>query len=210
MPDLHLDCKFAPMDEDAFLTIENSGEGYFKSKGSRFISFAIPVKDEEEIDFHLKAIKRQYADATHHCFGWSLGRQRERYRYYDDGEPSGTAGRPIYGQILSAGITNVLIVVVRYYGGTKLGTSGLIEAYKTAASEAIGKVAKITGYEIKSLYLEFDYSSMEVVMRKIKQYKFQIAESEYGEKCFIHLNVRKSFYDSAVEIFSDVNGIVVR
>lgn len=198
------------MKEDAYITIGNTGEGFFRNKGSRFISFAIPVKNEEEINFHLQSIRQKFPDAHHHCYAWSLGIHRNKFRYYDDGEPSGTAGRPIYGQILSTGITNVLVVVVRYFGGVKLGPSGLIEAYKTAALEAINKAEKITEYEMENLDIEFDYSMMEVIMRKIKWKKFRVVESTYGERCVIRIEVRKSLYDEAVMVFKDISGIILK
>ncbi len=122
---------------DEYKTIEGLAQGQFRDKGSRFLAFAIPVNNEKEVKTQLESLRKQYYDATHHCYAWMLGFDKSAYRVNDDGEPSGTAGRPIYGQILSHDLTNILIVVIRYYGGTKLGVPGLINAYKMAAIEAL-------------------------------------------------------------------------
>ena len=122
---------------DEYKTIAEPSQGSFRDKGSKFLAFAFPAASEQEVKQHLEALRKQYYDATHHCYAYVLGFDKSAYRFNDDGEPSGTAGRPIYGQLLSADLTNTLMVVVRYYGGTNLGVPGLIHAYKTAALEAI-------------------------------------------------------------------------
>ena len=120
---------------DLFRTIETSSEGIYKEKGSKFLAFAYRVSREEEIKQHLEAVQKQYHDARHYCYAWRLGPQKIRYRLNDDGEPSGSAGKPIYGQIVKWDLSDLLVVVVRYFGGTKLGVGGLINAYRSAASD---------------------------------------------------------------------------
>ena len=120
------------MQNDTYKTIAKPAEGFYKDKGSKFLAFAYPVYTEDRIKAQLSELKKEYYDARHHCYAWKLGIENDKYRANDDGEPSGTAGKPIYGQLLSHELTNALVVVVRYFGGTKLGTSGLIRAYKTA------------------------------------------------------------------------------
>jgi uncharacterized YigZ family protein len=148
------------IESDTYLTISNVAEGLFKDKGSRFISFAFPVSSEKEIKPHLEKIKNEYHDARHHCFAYMLGKDRTTFRSFDDGEPSGTAGKPILGQIQSKGLTNILIVVIRYFGGTLLGTSGLINAYRTSAADAINHSQIITKTIKCSCLVHFDYSKM--------------------------------------------------
>lgn len=125
------------LSDDTYKTVTKRSQGLYKDKGSRFISFAIPVKSEEEIRTELELLRNQYHDARHQCYAWILGYNKETYRYNDDGEPSGTAGKPIYGQLLSNDLTNTVIVVIRYFGGIKLGVRGLINAYKFAAQDAL-------------------------------------------------------------------------
>jgi len=156
---------------DTYLTIKNSAKGLYKDKGSKFIALAWPVNTETEINQILADVKKEYYDARHHCYAWAIGQWREQFRQNDDGEPSGTAGKPIYGQILSAGLTNVLVVVVRYFGGTKLGVRGLIDAYKGATADAINNADIITKIIYQYYYIEFDYNSMNEVMTILKEYE---------------------------------------
>jgi uncharacterized YigZ family protein len=125
--------------DTTYFTITEPSQGSYKEKGSKFIAYAMAVQSEEEVKQIVKDFKKKYYDARHHCYAYRLGERGERYREYDDREPSGTAGRPIHGQLRSRNLTNVLVVVVRYFGGTKLGTSGLLQAYKSAASDALDK-----------------------------------------------------------------------
>lgn len=174
---------------ETYLTIHKQSNGIYKEKGSRFLSFALPVKDIEDVKTQLTAYKKEYHDARHVCYAYMLGAEREEFRANDDGEPSGTAGKPILGQINSRGLTNVLVIVVRYFGGILLGTGGLITAYKEAASDALeqAEIVELTVDCILEVF--FEYPVMDVVMNAIKQYQAQINTQEFNENCFIRLIV---------------------
>jgi uncharacterized YigZ family protein len=177
---------------DTFRTIAHSSEGLYKEKGSKFISFAFPVNSEDEIKVILASIRKDHFSARHCCFAWSLGVEQVKYRMNDDGEPSGTAGRPIYGQIQSHCITNVLLVVVRYFGGTLLGVSGLIQAYKHSANDAIlnaGIVCQTVEYTLEVL---FDHLAMNRMMRLVKDEQLEIVKTHFDLDCVIHLKVRST------------------
>ena len=146
--------------EDTYKTIEKPSEGLFKDKGSKFISLAFPVNSEEEIKEIVQSIKKEHHSARHHCYAWRLGADQLHFRANDDGEPSSTAGKPILGQIQSFDLTNILIVVVRYFGGTLLGVSGLINAYRSAALDAINQAEIVEKLVEKWLLVDFDYGAM--------------------------------------------------
>lgn len=177
--------------EDTYKTLEERCTGLFKEKGSKFIAWAVPVKTEEEVKLVLEELRKEYYDARHHCYAYILGPDKSAWRANDDGEPSGTAGKPIHGQLLSFDLTNVLIVVIRYFGGIKLGVSGLINAYKTAAREAIisGKIIELTVNEVYKI--EFPYESMNEIMRIIKEESAQIIDNQFINNCIITYTIRK-------------------
>lgn len=192
------------MFDDVYNTVIHNSEGKYTEKGSKFLSFCRPVKDEFEVKEVLAQLKKEYFDARHHCYAYRLGWDKSVYRFNDDGEPSGTAGRPIYGQILSNDLTNVLIVVIRYFGGTKLGVSGLINAYKTAAIEAIS-ANKIEEVSIKDIYkIDFQYDKMSEVMKVLKQTGVELVETNYNNDCSATVSVVKTLtvmvYDSISKI----------
>lgn len=182
--------------QDTYKTIAATSSGEYKEKGSKFIGLAFEVEDEEEIKYHLEELKKEHFKARHHCYGWRLGLGKDSYRANDDGEPSSTAGRPILGQIDSFGLTNLLIVVVRYYGGTKLGTSGLKNAYKTAAREALA-TATIEERIIKTKFLlTIDYPQLSDVMNFLNQENIEIMNSEYtNTQVFMKLRIRNNRID---------------
>lgn len=184
---------------DTFLTLKHESEGFFKEKGSKFLAFAYPVVDEDEIKIKLEFLRKKYFDARHHCYGYMLGKDQEFFRANDDGEPNHSAGDPILGQIRSHQLTNVLIVVVRYFGGTKLGVGGLIQAYKTAASEAILNNEVITAIVKKKLLLKFDYIAMNDVMKMIKDYDLEILDQTFDNICRIELRVRESLFSELTD-----------
>ena len=163
---------------DTYKTLKEPSEGIYKEKGSKFLAFAYSVFTEDEIKEHITELKKQYHDARHHCYAWKLGMDSNHYRMNDDGEPSGTAGKPIYGQILSYELTNVLVVVVRYFGGTKLGTSGLIHAYKTATKDAFENAEIVEQTVNDILTLTFEYGAMNDVMRIIKDEEPKVLEQD--------------------------------
>jgi uncharacterized YigZ family protein len=195
---------------DEYKTIEKSAQGSFREKGSKFLSFAIPASDEQEVKQQLEALRKQYYDATHHCYAYVLGFDKSAYRINDDGEPSGTAGRPIYGQLLSADLTNTLIVVIRYYGGTKLGIPGLIHAYKTAALDAINHATILTKI-VKEIYeIEYPYEAMNDVMKIIKDEILEVINNEFGMKCVIRLAIRHSEVERVTGKFSKLNQLIIK
>jgi uncharacterized YigZ family protein len=195
------------MFSDTYKTINCQSEGIYKDKGSKFIAFAFPVANEEQIREHLKELRKKYYDARHHCYAWALGPIRDAHRMNDDGEPSGTAGKPIYGQILSNDLTNILIVVVRYFGGTKLGVRGLINAYKAAALDAIEN-NQIEEKLIKEVYeLRFDYPLLNEIMRIIKEYDLEQISQNFQETCSIFIAIRKERVGEIYEKLKSIHGL---
>ncbi len=195
---------------DTYQTISSDSQGLYKDKGSKFIAIAYPVSTEEEVSVILGEVKQQYHDARHHCYAWVLGNQQEKHKFNDDGEPSGTAGRPIYGQILSAGLTNVLIIVVRYFGGTKLGVRGLINAYKGAANEAIQNNKIITKTVRDHYRIHFDYLSMNDVMQILKAYDLPQNAHNFEMKCKLDFSVRKLNSKEVLGKLEKINDIEIQ
>lgn len=195
------------MSTDTYKTIKQTSEGLYKEKGSKFITYAYPVTSEIEIKTHIASLKKQYYDARHHCYAYMLGADKKEYRANDDGEPSSTAGKPILGQILSSDLTNILIVVIRYFGGTKLGVSGLIRAYKTAAADAISN-AEIIDKTVNDIYdINFDYLAMNDVMKIIKENQPEQLGQDFNLRCKITLSIRQSEVDRLIEKFSKIEGV---
>jgi uncharacterized YigZ family protein len=192
------------MATDEYQTIESPSEGFYKEKGSRFIALAVPVQSIEDFKLQIEKIKKQYHDARHHCYAYRIGPEPYESRQNDDGEPSGTAGKPIYGQIQSFSLTNIMIVVVRYFGGVKLGTGGLIQAYKTSARDAVNNSKIITMTWNSRLSIRFDYINMDPVMKIIRDESARIISQESMEKCAISLEVRKGNLDSLVQKMSSL------
>jgi uncharacterized YigZ family protein len=180
-------------------TIEKPAEGSYKEKGSKFLAFAYPVESEEEIREKLESLKKQYYDARHHCYAWVIGPDKKRYRAFDDGEPNHSAGDPILGQIRSKDLTNLLIVVVRYFGGTKLGVGGLISAYKTAAEDALKNAVPIEKEVFKEFRLHYPYSSTPEVMRMVKEFEITILHQDFLETCSMEGNVPLRLEEKFVE-----------
>lgn len=176
---------------DTFLTISDISEGLYKEKGSKFFAFAIPVTDVEEVKEHISDFRKMYHDARHVCYAYMLGPEAKEFRANDDGEPSGTAGRPILGVIQSNNLTNVLIVVVRYFGGTKLGTSGLINAYKEASADAVQNNQIVEKTVDEMVKIRFEYPFMNDVMRIVKEESPTIVEQSFDMDCFMSLSIRK-------------------
>ena len=181
--------------DDTYKTITQTSSGLYKEKGSKFIALAYPVTNEDAVKEILAELKKEYYNARHHCYAYVLGPDKSAWRVNDDGEPSGTGGRPIHGQIQSFDLTNILIVVVRYFGGTKLGVSGLINAYKSAAKDALSQ-AEIIEKTVNEVYkLEFPYEEMNDIMRIIKEEDIQILDNQYNEACIIIYSIRKNEAD---------------
>ena len=192
----------------SYLTIEKPSEGFFKNKGSRFISFIFPVSDENEVKKNLENLKNKYHDARHHCYAYRIGINGDYYRMNDDGEPSGTGGKPIYGQIISKQLTNVLIVVIRYFGGILLGTGGLIQAYKAAASNCIDNAIIIKKELTLTLNLQFNYDKMNEVMKIMKEEQIENAEYNLGTDCKISFEISlnaRAYFEEKFTLISDIN-----
>ena len=192
------------MFDDTYKTLAAPSEGLYKEKGSKFLAFAYPVRTLDEVKAHLDQLRKDYFDARHHCYAYILGPNKDAWRANDDGEPSGTGGRPIHGQLLSADLTDTLIVVVRYFGGILLGASGLANAYKTAARDAIDH-ATIIEKTINVRYrLLFQYETMNDVMRILKEFDLKPENQHFEMDCTLEADVRQSesvrFYDRVSEL----------
>lgn len=167
----------------SYRTIQSPTTGIYKEKGSKFLAFAYPAESELDIKSHLELLKKEYFDARHHCFAYVLGADRKKFRAFDDGEPNHSAGDPILGQIRSKELTNVLVIVVRYFGGTKLGVGGLISAYKTAAEDALSKAVVIEQEVLKDIVITYDYTSTPEVMRLVKDLELQVRDQKFEQRC---------------------------
>lgn len=195
--------------EDTYKTIWKTSEGLFKDKGSKFISYAFPVESEDEIRNIILTIKKEHHSARHHCYAWRLGHEKLVFRANDDGEPSSTAGKPILGQIQSYDLTNILIVVVRYFGGTLLGVSGLINAYRNAAQDAILQAEIIEKLVEKQLLIEFDYGVMNEVMKIFKDEKLPQTEPKFDLRCQIKTQIRLSELNRIEDGLKKIEGLKV-
>lgn len=196
--------------EDTYLTIKEPSEGLFKDRGSKFLGLAFPVVSEEEIKKHLSELRKLHPGANHHCYAFRLGADKQSYRANDDGEPSNTAGKPILGQLQSKDLTNILIVVVRYFGGTLLGVSGLINAYKLAALDAIQN-ATIIENTINDIYeIQFDYIHMNSVMKLIKDEDLKILSQQSELTCILTFSVRKSNSTLVYDRMSKIEGLEIK
>lgn len=195
------------MIKDTYNTlIEPSPEVLFKEKNSKFFGYAFPVLSEEDVREHLEELKKKHHQARHWCYAWQIGKEEghRHFRANDDGEPSNSAGMPIYGQILSFDLTNVLVVVVRYFGGTKLGVGGLIQAYKTSAQMALEN-SRIIERTIDQIFeLKFDYPEMNIVMRMIREHNLDIIKQDMGLDCRICISVRLSQAEEIFEKFGSI------
>ena len=195
--------------EDTYRTIDAPAEGLYKEKGSKFIALAYPVYTEEEVKDIVAELKKQYYDARHHCYAYSLGADKGRFRANDDGEPNHSSGDPILGQIRSADLSNILIVVVRYFGGTKLGVSGLINAYKTAAADALANAAVVERHETVLLQAHYAYPQMNDVMGLMKAYDLPIRGQHFELDCRLTLEVRRKLQEEVTTKLATIAGVSV-
>ena len=197
--------------KDTYKTITTASEEVlFKDRNSKFFGYAFPVTTEEEIREHLEQLKKKHHSARHWCYAWQLGKEDPHYRANDDGEPSNSAGMPIYGQIQSFEVTNILIVVVRYFGGVKLGVGGLINAYRTAAQMAL-EVAQIEERTIDFQYeISFDYPEMNKVMRVIKENNLEVVNQKLELNCRIYISVRKGEAEAVFEKFNSIYKVEIK
>jgi Uncharacterized conserved protein len=195
---------------DTYKSIPGSAEGLFKDNGSRFISFAFPVETEDEVKEILGRLRKEYHDARHHCYAYRLGYLGDRFRANDDGEPSGSAGRPILGQIDSRGLSDVLVVVVRYFGGIKLGIPGLIRAYKTSTAEALDKAGAADKTAGNRYRLTFSYDVLPQVMKILKDMDLKQKNQDFGTECSLETWVRLSSESVFTTKLSNINVICQR
>lgn len=193
--------------DDMYKTVAGPAEGYITEKKSRFIAHIYPVRSAGEVKEIVEEHRKKYYDARHVCWAYMLGWKREEFRSNDDGEPSGTAGKPILGQINSAGLTDVLITVVRYFGGTLLGTGGLIKAYKEAASDAIAHAEIVEKTVDDVIEIEFDYILLNDVMRVLKQFESVQWTQDFGENCRMRVQIRRSLSPQLREMLSAIYGV---
>ena len=197
------------MFDDTYKMLAAPGEGLYKEKGSKFIASAFTVMSENEVKKALVEVKKKYFDARHHCYAYMIGPDKACFRSSDDGEPSGTAGKPILNQILSKDVTNVCVIVVRYFGGIKLGVSGLINAYKTAAREALDN-AQIVEKTVNEVYsLEFPYTLMNDVMRVMKEENLEQLNPRFDMDCYLEFSTRKNEAERIVTKFKNIFGLTV-
>lgn len=194
---------------DTFRTIASSSEGSYKEKGSKFLSFAFPVKNVDEINQIIAQYRKQYYDARHICYAYMLGNAKNEWRANDDGEPSGTAGRPILGQINSFELTNVLVIVVRYFGGILLGTGGLITAYKEASRDALEQASIVEQTIDEIISIEFDYLLMNEVMRIVKEMSPQILDQSFDNMCAMKLAIRQSDAEKLKSKLENIIGVII-
>lgn len=181
------------MSATTYHTIQLETEGLYKEKGSKFLSFAFPVASQEDIKLRLNELRKSYYDARHFCYAWVLGLSNQNWRANDDGEPAHSAGDPILGQIRSSDLTNVLVVVVRYFGGTKLGVGGLIGAYKQAAGDALAKVQRSEVFEQVALRFSFPYDLLSTMERLIVDFELDVSIRDFRESCRIEAKIRKEW-----------------
>lgn len=192
---------------DTYLTIEKPVEAIFKDKGSKFLAFAYPVENDQQIKEILNQLKKEHHTANHHCYAYRLGADKMNFRANDDGEPNNTAGKPILGQIQSNDLTNILIVVVRYFGGTLLGVSGLINAYKNSAADVI-KVSSIVEKQILFNYtIQFYFEHLNDVMKLLKQLDCKINNQQFDNNCEISFSIRKANSEQCEEKLKKIEGL---
>ena len=195
--------------DDTYKTLERPSEGFFKDRGSKFISFAFPILNEADVKAHLAALRDLHPKAVHHCFAYRLGQDRMSYKISDDGEPSGTAGRPILNTLYSKEVTNVLIIVVRYFGGTLLGVPGLINAYKMATESALAEGVIISRYLFNIYELKFAYIQMNDVMRIVKEMELPVLQQHFEMECSMILEVRSILTERFIARCGKVEGLSV-
>ena len=193
---------------DCYLTIAAPAEAASRERSSKFLASIHPVRTEDEIREILDTLRKRYYDATHHCYAWRLGPGGEQFRSNDDGEPSGTAGKPILGQLLSHSLTYCLVVVVRYFGGTKLGVPGLIAAYRESAAEAIAAARIVERTVDRRILVDFPYIAMNDIMRTIKELQPSLGEQTFDNLCTMELTIRESLADELTEKLRKAGGSI--
>lgn len=195
--------------EDTYLSVREPSTGVYKEKGSRFLAFLFPVSTAEQAKSEIDRIRKEYHDARHHCFAYRIGLSGDIWRINDDGEPSSTAGKPIFGQILSHSLSDILIIVVRYFGGVKLGVPGLINAYRTAAADAISNSAIIAKTAASIVKIDFSYPGMNDIMKLIKESGATVISQNFDLNCSMTVKVRLRDIDSFVETAGKISSHIL-
>jgi uncharacterized YigZ family protein len=195
------------MPSDTYKTIEAPAEGLYREKGSKFLAFGYPVSSPEEITKILDSVRKKYHDARHHCYAYRIGIRNEISRMNDDGEPSNTAGKPIYGQILSNGLTNILIVVVRYFGGTLLGRGGLVKAYKSAAADMLSNARIELRYPERLFKIEFEYHALNEVLKTLDREQIKQEDNKYNSLCSITIRISTNKEKSILSRLGRINSV---
>ena len=196
---------------DLYLTLKKATEEeVYKEKGSKFLAYAFPITSADQVDDLLQLLKKAHPKARHWCYAWQTGVENPVYRYNDDGEPNNSAGKPIFGQIQSFGLTDVLVIVVRYFGGTKLGVGGLVTAYRSAARLALENASLVEKMILETLSLRVDYANMDKVMRIIKENSLSILDQKLELDCFFKVSVRKSKLDQMIKVFKELRIVEVK
>jgi uncharacterized YigZ family protein len=195
--------------EDTFLTLAAPSEGIFRDKGSRFLAFAYPVQSEAEVKEHIQLLKKEHHKARHWCYAFRLGHDKQLFRANDDGEPSGTAGRPILGQIQSKDLSDVAVIVVRYFGGTLLGVGGLIQAYKQATADALERARVIEKIVREKYRIQFPYERMNEVMKIIKDQGLDQTHPDFGTNCSLEVAIRKRDADDIQTLFRKLEDVKI-
>jgi len=191
--------------KDRFFTINKPSQGIYKEKGSKFIAYAYPVNNDDEVKENLDALKKEHYNAVHHCYAFSIGHPQAYLRANDDGEPNHSAGDPVLRQIQSLQLTNVLVVVVRYFGGTKLGISGLVRAYKTAAAEALANAIVMEKYLTKTVHFTYNYDQTNDAMKIVSNFDAQIVSQDFKADCQMKVTIQVSLHDSFIKALQQLN-----
>lgn len=195
--------------EDTYKTIKSPAEGLFKDRGSKFFAFAYPIEHENQVKDLVDNLRKEHFKAVHHCYAYRLGLDKNNFRVNDDGEPSGTAGKPILNTLLSHEITNILVVVVRYFGGTLLGVPGLINAYKSATLEAL-QMSEVIEKTVNEVYnVGFEFVQMNDVMKIVKEFGLKIRNQTYDNQCLMELEFRKSLTNQVIGKLEKIDNIEV-
>ena len=197
------------MESDTFLTIASESTGVYKEKGSKFLAFVYPVSNEEEAREKVDFLHKKFHDARHHCYAWRIGLNGEHCRVNDDGEPAHSAGKPILGQLVAHGVTNVLAVVVRYFGGTLLGVGGLMQAYKLATIDALAHAKTVTDIITETWQLTFDYPYMNQVLKIVKEMNIDCYTQDFNIHCIMMIKVRKSRTVQIEKRFNTVESLII-
>lgn len=198
------------MAADKYITIAATGQGDFRDRGSKFLAYAYPIASPQDVKEKLQALRKEHPKAVHHCYAWRLGIDGTQYRSVDDGEPAGSAGKPILGQIDSLGLTNVLVVVVRYFGGTLLGVPGLINAYKTATAMALEGLPRTEKWVERQYELSFDYPAMGEVLYLLKQCEATIYKQDLQLFCVVHAGIPVAHGAEYLGKLSEIRGMTIK